>query len=110
MPIQLYVFERRDDVVAEALENVALDVCRNLRAREGIHSSRFYWHGSDSVVILTEGETVALDARADRNLARAAFVLAVLARTTMNWRLDEPRASEKLVHLTEVGEIAAMKR
>jgi len=86
MPIQLTVWERRD----------ALDWCRLLRARDGIRSSRFYWLGADNIIILTEGETAALNAEDTRpELARAGFTLSELARATTNWPLGDARAGEE---------------
>ncbi len=95
MPIQLYAFERRDNADRRELGNTALALCRAARAREGISSSRFYWYGPDTVVILTEGEATALDAPTSADAAKALFALADLARLVMNWRLAEPRAGEE---------------
>jgi hypothetical protein len=91
MPIQLIILERRDNADREDLGNAAFAMCRAMRANKGIRSSRFYWYGADTVVILTEGENEALDAPFDAENARAAFDLTDLARMTMNWRLIEPR-------------------
>ena len=93
MPIQLTVFERRDNADRDALGNAALALCRAVRARDGIRSSRFYWIGADNIAILTEGEAAALDAEDTRpELDRALFALTDLARGTTSWRLLEPRA------------------
>ena len=91
MPIQLMVCEHRDNADRMELGNAALAVCRSIRAKEGISSSRFYWYLTDTVVILTEGEASALDSPADAEYARAGFELADLAKLTMNLRLIDPR-------------------
>ncbi|MBW1711077.1 MAG: hypothetical protein JRJ73_14555 [Deltaproteobacteria bacterium] len=62
MPIQLVVWERRDGADRVDLGNAALAWCRAARAVEGVHSSKFYWYGPDTIVFLTEGETVTFDA------------------------------------------------
>ena len=95
MPIQLIIFERRDSADRVDLGNAALAMCRAMRSTKGIRSSRFYWYGADTVVILTEGETEGLDAPLDAENARAAFDLTDLARMTMNWRLIDPRTGEE---------------
>ena len=99
MSIQLIVLERRDSADRVALGNAALAACRIIRTRDGIRSSRFYWYGADTVVILTEGEAEALDAPIDEDYARAAFDLSDLARMTMDWRLVEPRVGEETYRL-----------
>jgi len=100
MPIQLQVFERRDSADRRELGNTALAVCRAIRAREGISSSRFYWNWTDTIVVVTEGETAALDSSFGTDWpeehARAGFALADIARLVMSWRLFEPRAGEEM--------------
>ena len=94
MPIQLSVYERRDSGDRETMGNTALELCRMTRKLKGITSSRFYWVGSESIVILTEGETAALNAPASAypaGSARLAFTLADNARMTLSMRLAEPR-------------------
>jgi hypothetical protein len=99
MPIQLIVLERRDSVDRDVLGNATLAMCRSVRSREGIRSSRFYWYGPDTVVIFTEGEAAALNAPIDEAYARARFELADLAKMTMNWRLVEPKTGVEAYHL-----------
>ena len=94
MPIQLSVWERRDNGDRETMGNTAVELCRIVRKRDGITSSRFYWSGSENIVVLTEGETAALDAPqqgAPADYLRLAFVLADNARLTLSMRLGEPR-------------------
>jgi hypothetical protein len=95
MPIQLAIWERRDNGRRETIGNIAFELCR-LRCRgEGITSSRFYWSGSDEIVFLVEGEAVALDIPDQKILADYAwlgFMLADLARQTLNKCLIDPRA------------------
>lgn len=98
MPIQLTVMERRDNADRRELGNTVLALCRAARARDGITSSKFYWYWTDTIVVVTEGETAALDApgtAAPEEYARAGFALADMARLVMNWRLAEPRAGEE---------------
>ena len=99
MPIQLTVLERRDNVNRDVLGNSALAMCRSIRSRDGIRSSRFYWYGPDTVVILTEGEAAALNAPVDEAYAHARFELADLAKMTMNWRLVEPKTGVEAYRL-----------
>jgi hypothetical protein len=94
MPIQLTIYERRDNGDREAMGNAALEACRIARKREGITSARFYWTGTETVVFLFEGEAAALNApftAAPADATRLAFTLADNARMTLNIRLAEPR-------------------
>lgn len=63
MPIQLSVWERRDNGDRETMGNIALELCRITRRLKGITSSRFYWYGSESIVFLNEGEAAAFSSR-----------------------------------------------
>jgi hypothetical protein len=49
MPIQLTVLERRDNVDRDVLGNAAFAMCRSVRKREGIRSSRFYSYGPQRI-------------------------------------------------------------
>jgi len=94
MPIQLMIWERRDNGDREAMGNTALDLCRIIRRRDGITSARFYWSLSETMVFLTEGEAVALDTPgqvAPAEYSRAGLAFADNARLTLNIRLAEPR-------------------
>ena len=98
MPLQLNIFERRDSGDRETMGNLALAITRITKARDGIRSCRFFWHGVDNIVFLTEGEAEALNnpaAAAPADMARLVFDMADNARQTLNWRLSEPRASEE---------------
>lgn len=95
MAIQLSIWERRDGGNRETVGNMALELCRITRKREGINSARFYWAGPDEIVFVVEGEAAALEtpAQADlANYARVGFALADNARMTLNKRLIDPRA------------------
>jgi len=76
-----------------------LNMCRAYRAREGIRSARFYWHQTEIVVLLVEGDLNGFTAPADANYARVAFELADLARRTMYMRLTDPREGQETYHL-----------
>ena len=94
MPIQLWIWERRDSGSRETMGNTALELCRIIRKRKGINSAKFYWSGSEEVVFLMEGEAAALDTPAQDNLAefgRLGFTLADNARMTLTKRLGDPR-------------------
>ena len=99
MPIELQIYERRDNTNLEDLGNAALNVCRAWRATEGIRSARFYWYAVNTVIFWIEGEAQGLNATADANMARAVFDFADLARRTMAMRLSEPRVGEEAYHL-----------
>jgi hypothetical protein len=96
MPIQLSVWERRDNGNREALGNAALEACRIVRKVKGITSCRFYWSGSEYIVVLTEGETAALNGTgysADQlaKYNKLGLIVADNAKQTLNLRLTEPR-------------------
>ena len=94
MAIQLTVWERRDGGDRATMGNTALELCRVVRKLDGISSSRFYWTGVDNIVVLNEGETVALDNAGQvggADYVRLAFVMADNARIVMNARLTDPR-------------------
>jgi len=98
MPIQMGAWERRDNADRRAMGNTALELCRILRKRDGITSSRFYWYGTETIVVLTEGEAAALDTPsqgAPADYARVGFALADMARNILNWRLADPRTGEE---------------
>lgn len=94
MPIQLTIYERRDNGSREAIGNTALELCRIARKREGITSARYYWTG-DSVAFLYEGDANAINSPYTEaqmeEYGRAAFVLMDNARITLNLRLIEAR-------------------
>jgi hypothetical protein len=70
-------------------------LCKSIRANEDVRYSRFYWYGADTIVILTEAEATAFEPPPDPEAAKAAFALADLAKSTMNWRLSDPRTGEE---------------
>jgi hypothetical protein len=96
MPIQLTIYERRDNGSREVMGNTAVEACRIIRKLKGITSSRFYWTGTESIVFLTEGEAAALNTIAQvvgADYWRLGFTLADNARVTLNMRLADPRES-----------------
>ena len=98
MPIQLTIWERRDNGNREVMGKTALELCRIFRKSDGVTSSRYYWTG-DGVAFLTEGEATALDTispEAQQDYSRAAFVLMDNARPTLNIRLQEARDALKM--------------
>ncbi|HEY41268.1 MAG TPA: hypothetical protein G4O18_05355 [Dehalococcoidia bacterium] len=94
MPIEISIWERRDNGDREVMGNTSVELCRIVRGRDGIRSAKFYWSGSERVVSIIEGETEALNApatAAPADYARLAFTLADNARNLMTLRLGEPR-------------------
>ena len=92
MPIQLFMFERRDATDREDFGNAAYAACKAARAQEGVVSSRFFWADADTIVFLTEGSGEALDSQPTVDYMKALYELADKARLTMNQRLLDPRA------------------
>ena len=95
MAVQLTILERRDHTDRLELANAALAACRITRSQEGIVSSRFFWYGADTIVLLTEGEDSALDAQTEAEGMKALFNLFDSARLTRNWRLIDPKEGAK---------------
>lgn len=94
MPIQLMIWERRDNGDRETMGNTALELCRIMRRRDGITSSKFYWSLSETIVFLTEGEAAALDTSgqaAPADYYRAGLAFGDNARQVLNIQLAEPR-------------------
>ena len=95
MAIQLMIWQRRDSGNREIIQNTALELCRIVRKREGITSSRFYWtSGTDELVFWSEGETAALDSpgqAAQADYLRLSFIMMDNAQMTINKRLADPR-------------------
>ena len=74
--------------------NTSVELCRIVRASDGIKSAQFYWSGTEMVVYITEGEAAALNApgaTAQADYGRAGFIIADNARNVMTLRLAEPR-------------------
>ena len=99
MAIQLIIFERRDNTDRAELGIAALNMCRATRKLEGITSSRFFYQGADTLIMLTEGEDSALDAQIDAERAKAIYNLTDLARMTKNWRLIDPKTGMEYYQL-----------
>lgn len=92
MPIQLTICERRDNADRAEMGNTAFALCKAMRARDGISSSRYFWHNADTIVFWSEGTSEALDAQDGAEFMQAAFALADLARVTSNLKLMDPQA------------------
>jgi hypothetical protein len=91
MPIQLTIFDRRDSSGRLELGNAAFALCKAVRSQEGIISSRYYWNATDTIVILSEGSTEALDSQGSAEFIKAAFDVGDMARLTLNLRLMDPQ-------------------
>ncbi len=97
MAIQIGHWERRDGADREALGRAALDYCRATRAVDGMRNSRFYWAGTDSIVIQSDAESFEVfDRPASAASAKAVFAMADLARPVMSERWTEPGQGEEV--------------
>jgi hypothetical protein len=98
MPIQLQIWERRQNGDRQLMADAALFFCRAVRQTKGITSSRFYWSGTERMVLLTQGEGPALNApfsgfTGDRNqLAKHTYDIQDHVTVPFNIRLTEPQA------------------
>jgi hypothetical protein len=99
MPIELQIWERRDSGNREIMGNLAVQLTRIVRARDGISSCKFYWGiGThiENLVAITEGELEALNnpaATAPSDYLKAALTLCDHARCTLSMRFQDPRAA-----------------
>ncbi len=76
-------WERRDGADRNAFGMAALGLCRALKATDGVQDARFYWSGTDNLVVLTHVDSAEVLNRApSAALAAANFGLADLARET----------------------------
>lgn len=88
-------WERRDATDRADLAQAAFNLCRAMR-QQGATSSRFFWLGADTVVVLSEADSIAVfDEEPKPDLASALFALADLARGTSHERLMDPRSGER---------------
>jgi hypothetical protein len=95
MPLQIAAFDRRDNADRADLGNAAFAFCKSVRASDGVNSSKFYWYGADTIVIITDAETSYFESPAHPDVAKNGFALTDLARMTLNWRLADPRAGQE---------------
>lgn len=87
-------WERRDATERADLAQAAFNFCRALR-QQGALSSRFFWRGADTVVILTEAASPSFfNDEPKPEVATALFALADLARGTSHEQLLDPRSGE----------------
>lgn len=56
MPLEFTMWHRKDGADRNDLAFAALQVCRVLRGRDDVHSSRLFWQGWNDLAIVTEGE------------------------------------------------------
>lgn len=90
MPVSYSRWDRRDAADRNAMGSAALDLCRAMRAMDGVDDSRFYWCGTDSLVLLTHATAGALGAGPTPEAASANFALADLARQTASETWFDP--------------------
>jgi hypothetical protein len=82
MPVSYSRWDRRDAADRNAMGAAALDLCRAMRAMDGVDDARFYWSGTDSLVLLTHGGAGTLSGPPSPQAAAANFALADLAHQT----------------------------
>ncbi len=82
MPVSYSRWDRRDAADRNAMGAAALDLCRAMRAMDGVADSRFYWTGTDSLVLLTHANGGTLASPPSAQAAAANFALGDLARQT----------------------------
>ena len=93
-------YDRRDEADRDALARAALDLCRATRAQDGITSSRFYWVNADTVVVLSEAESMEkFDGAGSADAAKAIFAISDLARATGTERWIDPRTGAEAYRL-----------
>lgn len=98
MPMQLQIWERRQNGDRELMANAALFFCRAARQTKGIASARFYWSGTERLVVLSQGEDSALSApfsgfTGDRNqLMKYTYDIQDHIKVAFSIRLTEPNA------------------
>jgi hypothetical protein len=83
---------RRDATERALLGQAALDLCKALRAADGVDDSRFYWTGPDSIVIqVTAQSPDPIMQPPSADAARQLFALADLARREHFEQWIDPR-------------------
>lgn len=92
MAAQLTSWERRGPAERAEFGTRAFELCRAMRAQDGVTNCRFFWTGPDSIVVLTEAESQhVLDDPPKPEVAQALFTLADLGRQTATQRWIDPR-------------------
>lgn len=95
MPVQYIRYERRDAVDRNELGSTMLDLCRHLKAIDGVQSARYYWPAPDQVVLLVDGTAEGLNAQGSVGVMTAYYKLGDLARTTANERWSSAGEGER---------------
>lgn len=85
---------RRDSADRALLGQAALEVCKALRASDGIDDARFYWTGPDTVVLhVTAQMSGPLSDPPSADAARQFFALADLAHRERYEEWVDPRTA-----------------
>ncbi len=93
MPMNFTTYHRKDAADRNDLAFAALQVCRVLRGRDDVESSRLFWQGWNDIAIVTEGEPSMRDTQDDPDpaMAKATRELFDLADPTQNLWLGEAK-------------------
>lgn len=85
------MWHRKDGADRNDLAFAALQVCRVLRGRDDVHSSRLFWQGWNDLAIVTEGEPTMRnsDGTPEPAMAKAARELSDLADIAESYFMAE---------------------
>ena len=50
-------WERHSNASRDALGTAALNLCKNAKSKDGVHSAKFYWPNPNLIAIIIEAET-----------------------------------------------------
>ena len=85
-------WNRRDTTDRAVLGQAAFDLCRAVKAADGVDDARFYWHGPDSVVVqMFSANSEVAQTPPSAEAGRAMFALADLAVRTRLEQWIDPR-------------------
>lgn len=96
MPMNFTTYHRKDATDRNDLAFAALQVCRVLRGRDDVESSRLFWQGWNDIAIVTEGEPSMRGDRDEPNpaMAKATRDLFDLADPIQDFWLAEAKRSQ----------------
>ena len=91
------MYRRRPDADRNELALAALQLCRTLRGRDDVTSSRMFWDDWNDIAIITEGAPTMWnnDGTPDPDIMKAVSGVQDLADRTGQWRLAEARAGQE---------------
>ena len=104
MAMLVNYWQRRDSADRDAFARAAVNYCRAVRAHEGVRGSRYYWFHPDTVVQLTDGESLEVfDQPPTAEQAKALFALDDLARMIRTERWADARQGEETYRMAQSG-------